>query len=135
METATDPKAIVDAFDALWNSGNREAILAGVTDSSVVEIEPAPPPPVQSHYIGREQIAQFLGMFLPGFHVESRNFRQEGDEIVWEFTARADAFRALGADPASGTGRLQLGPDRQLRRFKVQFDEATLAQMQGQPKP
>jgi SnoaL-like protein len=129
METAIDPKEFVSGFDALWNSGNREGILAAVNDASVVELEPTPPPPVQARYVGREQITQFLAMFLPGFHVESRNVRQEGEQIVWEWTARSDAFRVLGADPACGTGRVSLGPDGQLRKFHVRFDEATLESM------
>ena len=135
METAMDPKDFVLGFDALWNSGNREAILAAVNDASVVELEPTPPPPVQPRYVGREQIGQFLAMFLPGFHVESRNFRLEGEQIAWEWTARSDAFRALGADPASGTGRVSLGPIGQLRRFHVVFDQATLDRMAAKQRP
>lgn len=41
---APDPTDFVQGFDSLWNSGNRAAILAAVTDESVVELSPAPPP-------------------------------------------------------------------------------------------
>ena len=129
MEVSIDPKEFVLGFDGLWNSGNREAILAAVDDSSIVELEPTPPPPIPARYVGREQVAGFVATFLPGFHVDSRNFRREGEEIAWEWELRNDAFRALGADPASGSGRVTLGPGGKLRTIRVAIDEATLAKM------
>jgi hypothetical protein len=124
-EMAIDPKEFVLGFDALWNSGNRDAILAAVDDECLVELVPAPPPPGQARYQGRDEIAQFVDTFLPGFHVESRNFRTEGDEIVWESDVRNEAFRSLGLDPATGTSRASLVPGGKLRHFSFGLDEAS----------
>lgn len=126
---SVDAKEFVLGFDGLWNTGNREAILSAVQDDSVVELVPTPPPPARGRYVGREEIAEFLDAFLPGFHADSRNFRVEDGEIVWDFVIQNDALRAMGADLVPGTGRVVLGDGATLRRFRAELDEETVAQL------
>jgi hypothetical protein len=130
-----NPKEFVLGFDSLWNTGNRDAILAAVDDDSVVELSPAPPPPGAARYAGRAEVTRFVDTFLPGFHVESRNFRTEGEEIVWESDVRNDVFRAMGADLASGTTRAALSATGTLRRFSFTLDERTLEMMKASATP
>lgn len=118
---ALDPEEFV--------AGDQDGILSAVDDESVVELQPDPPPPGKPRYVGREAIANFVDTFLPGFHVDSRNFRTEGEEIVWESDVRNDVFQAMGADPASGTSRARLGENGKLRAFIFSLDEATVERM------
>jgi hypothetical protein len=127
---SADPRDFVLGFDSLWNTGNRDAILAAVGDDSVVELSPAPPPPGRERYVGRDEIALFVDTFLPGFHVESRAFRREGDDIVWESDVSNDVFRSAGADPARGTSRARLGDDGRLLRFSFTVDASQQAAAQ-----
>ena len=127
---AIDPKEFVLGFDALWNTGNREAILAAIEEESVVELIPAPPPG-RPRYQGREEIGSFVDSFLPGFHVDSRDFRTEGGDIVWESDVRNDVFRGLGLDPASGTTRAKLDAGGKLRHFSFTLDQAAVARLSG----
>ena len=125
---AIDPTEFVLGFDTLWNTGNREAILAAVDEESVVELVPAPPP-AQARYQGRDEIARFVDTFLPGFHVDSRNFRTDGDEIVWESAVRNNVFREMGLEPASGTTRAGLGEGGKLRHFSFTLDAPTIERL------
>ncbi len=95
----------------------------------MVALSPAPPPPGQARYEGRREVALFVDTFLPGFHVDSRNFRIEGEDLVWESEIRNDVFRAMGADPATGTSRATLGPGGKVRRFSFTLDEVTVEKM------
>ena len=125
----TDPQATVLGFDALWNSHDRDTIVAMLADDSVVELNVAPPPPGRARYEGRDGVTEFVDQFIPGFHVTSRNFRSDGDEVVWEFTVSNDLGRALGVDHLTGTGRLRQGDAGRLRHFGVTFDDATIAKI------
>ena len=121
-----DPQATVLGFDALWNSHDRDTIVAMLADDSVVELNVAPPPPGRARYEGRAAVTEFVDQFIPGFHVSSHGFRSDGDEVVWEFTVSNDMARALGVEDLTGTGRLVQGDGGRLRRFGVTFDDATL---------
>lgn len=130
---SVDAREFVRGFDALWNTGNREHILAAVRDDSVVEVVPSLPAPAQPRYVGHDAIAHFLDAFLPGFHVDSRNFRTEDGEIVWDFVIQNDALRAMGADLVPGTGRIVLGNDGSLSKFRAELDAETVAQLKPPP--
>lgn len=132
---AIDTRDFVLGFDSLWNSGNREGILAVVDDQSLVEIAPPLPPPAQTRYAGSVEIGRFLDTFLPGFHVDSSDFSAEGDALVWQSDVRNDVFRAMGADPARGTSRAKLGPGGKLRYFSFTLDQATVERLSGDSLP
>jgi hypothetical protein len=124
-----DLKQFVLGFDALWNTGQRDAILAAVDGQSVVELVPAPPPPARPRYTGPAEIAVFIDTFLPGFHVDSSSFRREGDELVWESSIRNDVFRSLGLETARGTTRARLGDGGRLRHFSFSLDGDTVSRL------
>ena len=126
-----DPKDAVLSFDALWNAHNRDAILERVGGDAVVELSPAPPPPARARYAGKAEVTEFIDQFLPGFHVESRNFRMEDDEIAWEFTATNDAFRAMGVERFAGTCHLAADGAGNLGEFRIALDAATAERLRG----
>src|SRR5215471_3808176 len=124
-----DAKATVLGFDAIWNAHDRAGLVAMIDDDSTVDFHPAPPPPGRARYEGRAGVTEFVDQFLPGFHVDSQNFRTENAEIVWEFAVSNDLSRAMGADPLIGTARLTLGDSGRLRSFRVALDDATIARL------
>ena len=126
-----DPKEAVLAFDALWNAHDRDAILERVGGDAVVELSPAPPPPARGRYAGKAEVTEFLDQFLPGFQVESRNFRTEDRQIAWEFTAANDAFRTMGVERFGGTCHLATDEAGRLGEFRVAFDPATVERLRG----
>jgi hypothetical protein len=126
---ALDPEEFVLGFDALWNAGDRDGVLSAVDDESVVELQPDPPPPGQPRYVGREATANFVDTFLLGFHVDSRNFRTEGEEIVWESDVRNDVFQAWAPIPPAAPHGPGSGKDGKLRAFIFSLDQATVERM------
>jgi len=116
-----DPEEFVLGFDALWNTGDRGGILAVLDDDSIVELSPAPPPPGWGRYEAPSAVSEFVDTFLPGFHVDSRHIRAEGDEIGWQAEVGNDVFRAMGAARAAGTCRARLNGGK-LRHFSFRLD-------------
>ena len=63
--TTSDPPEVALILGSLWNDGRCDAILA-----------------------------RFVETFLPGFHVDSHDFRLEVAEVVWQSDVRHDFFCA-----------------------------------------
>ena len=118
----------VRAFDAKWNAHDEAAILAIFDDGAVIQLSPAPPSPMQPVYQGRDEIAQFVGVLLPGFHVESRGQVLDGGAVTWTFAVGCDAFRQLGLEVATGSATARL-LGNQIRAFNIAFDETTVGSL------
>jgi ketosteroid isomerase-like protein len=103
MSTAGDAVSIIHAFDAAWNRRDVEAIMAFFADDAV--LTQAPSPPGGGTYRGNEQIRGWVEPQLPGFHVDSRDFRASGDTVTWMSMLTGDLFRQMGfSEPIEARG-------------------------------
>jgi hypothetical protein len=118
----------VRAFDARWNAHDEAGILDHFTEDATVQLSPPPPAPMREVYRGRDDIAEFVGALLPGFHVESTNLVSGADAVTWIFAVSCDAFRRIGLGPATGSATARLLGE-QFAEFNVVFDEATVARL------
>ena len=86
-----------------WNAGNEETILGFFTDDATVTVTTASDTTPQT-YMGKEQIRRdFVRQYMHSFQVDSRNYRQDGNRMLWESMISADKFRQRGIDPVEGT--------------------------------
>jgi ketosteroid isomerase-like protein len=103
MSTAGDAVSIIHAFDAAWNRRDVEAIMAFFADDAV--LTQVPSPPGGGTYRGNEQIRGWVEPQLPGFHVDSRDFRASGDTVTWMSMLTGDLFRQMGfSEPIEARG-------------------------------
>jgi ketosteroid isomerase-like protein len=103
MSTARDPVSLIHAFDAAWNRREIEAIMAFFADDAVLTQVPSPPD--GGTYNGKEQIRGWVEPQLPGFRVDSRDYRASGDTVTWTSMLTGDLFRQMGfSDPIEARG-------------------------------
>ena len=95
---ATDPMAVVQAFNEASNSGDIERILAFFTDDSVIRTVPPPLPPSPEVPTGKQQIREWFEPQMPNLHVASSNLKTSGDTATWDASVSGDMFRQLGID-------------------------------------
>lgn len=76
---------IARAFNAAWNAGDRDGVLAFFTPDAVVRIVPPPPPPEPERFKGHAEIGGWIDrtLALP-FTVAASNYRAAGSVVTWE---------------------------------------------------
>ena len=88
---------------AAWNAGDEETILGFFTENATITVTTATDTPPQ-HFLGKEQIrTDFVRKYMHNFQVDSRNYRQDANRMVWESMISADKFRRTGINPVEGT--------------------------------
>jgi hypothetical protein len=117
-----DPINLIQSFDAAWNMGDLDAVMAFFADDAIVRL--APPPPDGGIYSGAARIRAWAESLMPGFRVESSDHCAVGDQVTWSFRAFSDAFQAAGVNPASGRADALLRGEK-IQSFTVTFDEQT----------
>jgi ketosteroid isomerase-like protein len=125
-----NPEAYInEVLDATWNRHDAQATLNLYAEDAVVTITP-PPPGSPGTFKGREEIRKFVAIFIPGFHVSSRNIRQSGDKVMWNAVASADGLRQMGLDLAEITAEAVV-QDGKIKSFDVTFTPETVARLQA----
>src|SRR5947208_1879501 len=94
---ASDPMAVVQAFNEATNGGDVDRIVAFFTDDAVLTTHPSTPPD-PGIYTGKQEIRAWLDPQMKNFHVDSRNFQANGETVTWDATASGDMFRQMGID-------------------------------------
>jgi hypothetical protein len=114
-------------FDALWNANNLEAVVARFADDAVVRTVP-PLPGAPEQFVGTAQIRGFVQLLISNFHVESKNFQQQGDRVTWFATVTSDSIRGLGVDAldADCEAIIQNG---KIKAFTPTFTQESLARL------
>lgn len=118
---------IQNEFDALWNANNLEAVMANFADDAVIRsIPPLPGAPEQ--FVGKAQIRSFVQMLMVNFHVDSKDFKQNGDRVTWFATISSDSIRGMGVDSmdADCEAVIQNG---KIKSFVPAFTQDTLARL------
>jgi hypothetical protein len=123
-----DLTSLVAAFDERWNAHDEEGVLGFFTDDAVVRTTP-PMPGGPDAFNGKEEIRGFVSSLMPGFHVDSRNHRVEGNKVMWDSTLESDAFRQMGVDTAEATTEATFRGDK-IEAFYPTFSPETVARMQ-----
>jgi ketosteroid isomerase-like protein len=95
---ATDPMAVVQAFNDASNSGDIERVLAFFTDDSIIRTVPPPPPPDPGVYTGKQEIRAWFEPQMPNLHVEPSNFNASGDTVTWDAIVSGAPFQQMGID-------------------------------------
>jgi ketosteroid isomerase-like protein len=118
---------IQNEFDAIWNTNNLEAVMERFTDDAVVRSIP-PLPGAPDQFVGKAQIRGFVQMLMVNFHVESKNFQQDGDRVTWFATVTSDSIRGMGVDSmdADCEAVVQNG---KIKSFTPAFTQETLARL------
>ncbi len=98
-----DPIALARGLDEAWNSHDVERVVGYFTDDAVLTFVPPPPPPARQVSRGREEIRDFVRALIPGFHVESRDYRVADSRVAWTAAIACDRFREARVDRAWGT--------------------------------
>jgi len=125
-----DLVSLAKAYDAAWNAHDEEEVLRYYNDDVVIRLSPPPPPPMREVCTGKEQALEFVRTLMPGFHVDSTDYRATGDTVSWNFTVVCDAFRQLGADKATGSLDAVV-QDGRIKLFHPTFDQATIQKIQA----
>jgi SnoaL-like domain len=118
---------IQNEFDALWNSDNPEAVMERFADDAVVQ--PIPPlPGTPEQFVSKAQIRGFVQMLMGNFHVESKNFRQQGDKVTWFATVTSNSIRGMGVEAldADCEATIQNG---KVKSFIIAFTQESLAKL------
>jgi steroid delta-isomerase-like uncharacterized protein len=125
---AQEPKLVakIKQFDAAWNAQNFDGAMAFFADDATMKL--MPPPPDGGVYSGKQQIGDFMKGLLPGFHVESIHFRQEGNTVKWLFTVHSDYFGQMGVNPVTGEATAVFEKEK-IKSFTPVFDNATSGKM------
>ncbi len=116
-------------FDGAWNAHDIDAVMRLFADDAVVTLVP-PPPGAPGTFRGKEEIRGFVQMLIPGFHVESRNFRVEGDKVTWFSTVSDDFFRQSGVDSADANCEAVV-QEGKIKSFTPTFTPETLAKLRA----
>lgn len=118
---------IQNEFDAIWNTNNLEAVMERFTDDAVVRSIP-PLPGAPDQFVGKAQIRGFVQMLMVNFHVESKNFKQDGDRVTWFATVTSDSIRGMGVDSmdADCEAVIQNG---KIKSFTPAFTQETLTRL------
>ena len=76
---------IAMAFNAAWNAGDRDGVLAFFTPDAVVRLVPPPPPPEPERFTGHTEIGGWIDrtLALP-FKVNASNYRAVGSVVTWD---------------------------------------------------
>jgi predicted ester cyclase/limonene-1,2-epoxide hydrolase len=110
--------ALVKKFDAAWNARDLDAAMAFYAEDATVIT------PDGRTLKGKAEIAAWVKTLLPGFRVESANFREEGNLVRWDFTVYSDVFAGMGVNPVRGTGTVEI-VNGKVKSFQPVFDQET----------
>jgi ketosteroid isomerase-like protein len=122
-------KYIQDEFDAIWNTNNLEEVMKRFADDAVVQ--PIPPlPGAPDRFVGKAQVRGFVQMLIGNFHVESKNFAQSGDKVIWYAVVTSDSIRQMGVDSLAADCEAVI-QNGLIQRFVPRFTAETLANLQG----
>jgi len=88
-------KLVQDEFINAWNTHNAEGVLKMLADDAVVTLDP-PFPGAPAVFNGKAELPGFVGGFIAGIRVDTRNYRVDGDQVYFDATVAADAVRQLG---------------------------------------
>lgn len=118
---------IQNEFDGIWNTNNLEAVMERFSDDAVVRSIP-PLPGAPDQFVGKAQIRGFVQMLMVNFHVESKNFKQDGDRVTWFATVTSDSIRGMGVDSmdADCEAVIQNG---KIKSFTPAFTQETLTRL------
>jgi len=94
---ASDPMAVVQAFNEATNGGDLDRIVAFFTDDAVLTVHPSTPPD-PGIYTGKQAIRAWFDPQMKNLHVDSRNMQMIGDSVTWDAMASGDMFRQMGID-------------------------------------
>jgi SnoaL-like domain len=126
----------IQGLHAAWNAGDEETILGFFTDSATVTVT-SPTSAVPQNYVGKERIrADFVRPYMHSFQVDSRNYRQDANRMLWESTVSAEKFRQRGVNLVEGTAVATFEGGK-IASLTFTFSPATQQRMQaaGNPTP
>jgi hypothetical protein len=87
QETVSEDRLIqiAMAFNAAWNAGDRDGVLAYFAPDAVVRLVPPPPPPEPELFTGHAEIGGWIDrtLALP-FKVNASNYRAVGSVVTWD---------------------------------------------------
>lgn len=114
--------ALMKKFDAAWNAHDLEAAMAFYAEDAVVIT------PDGRTLKGKAEIAAWEEPLMAGFRVESTNFREEGNQVWWDFTVHSDVFAGMGVNPVRGTGTAEI-VNGKVKSFQPMFDQETTGKL------
>jgi hypothetical protein len=88
-------KLVEDEFINAWNTHSVDGVLGMLADDAVVTLDP-PFPGAPAIFTGKAELPGFVGAFIAGIHVGTRNYTVAGDSVNFDATVSADAVRQLG---------------------------------------
>jgi ketosteroid isomerase-like protein len=103
---------VARAFNAAWNDGDVDRIMAYFVDDAVVRFVPTPAPPAPEILHGKDRIRAWVAEVLRSpFRIEATNYRVAGAVVTWAAT-----FPSSNRDVTSGVSQLVFDGDR-IREF------------------
>jgi hypothetical protein len=118
---------IQQGFDGDWNRNDLEAVLNRFTDDAVVTTVP-PLPGAPPSFRGKNEIRGFVQMLIPNFHVNSKDFAQQGNKVTWFATVTSDSIRAMGVDALEATCEAIIENGR-VKAFMPTFTQESLGKL------
>lgn len=114
-------------FDATWNKNDLEGVMDRFSEDAIVRsIPPLPGAPEQ--FTGKAQVRGFVQMLMVNFHVNSKDFRQDGNRVMWFATVTSDSIRAMGV-PALDADCEATIINNKVALFVPRFTEESLAKL------
>jgi hypothetical protein len=126
-----DPATVAAAFEARYNAGDVNGLLALLSDSVVIRTEPALPG-VPATISGKTQVRSYAieQAALHGHDDITSAFRTDGDVVSWGVSGSNDYFRQLGIGALSGTGQAVV-LDGQIVTLTYHFPGTEIARLQA----
>lgn len=87
--------ALIDLFDAMWNTQNISGVLDCFTEDAVVSIV-CPQHRSSVVYRGQQQIRDFVEQTIGGCVIRGRSHHVVGDRVIWMVTVANDDLRQMG---------------------------------------
>ena len=118
---------IQNEFDANWKRNDLEAVMERFAGDAVVRSIP-PLPGAPDEFVGKAQIRGFVQMLMVNFHVESKNFKQNGNRVTWFATVTSDSIRGMGVDSMDADCEAVI-ENGKIKSFTPAFTQETLARL------
>ncbi len=114
----SDPISLVrDQFIKSWNAHDARQVLAMFTDDAVVSIDP-PFPGAPPTFTGTPELPGFVQAFISGIHIDDRNYRSSGKQVLFDASVGADATRHLGVPAVDQSDEVVLEGDK-IKSFSI----------------
>lgn len=127
---ASNPITIAQNFCEAWNRHDVEGIVASFGEHATVRLNP-PAPGEQGEYAGLQEIRQWVEGEMPGFHVDSTNYRADGATATFDAEVVSDEVRHNGIVPLAMTVELQTNGDDKVSAFSMALTPETLAKVRA----